>query len=156
FLGVVSHELRTPLNAILGWAQLLTGERVKDPTVVRKGVAVIERNARAQVKLIEDILDVSRIISGKLRLEPRPIDLDKVVRASIEVVRPAADAKGITLISYAEPGAIVSGDPDRLQQVVWNLLANAIKFTPQSGSVTTRITRTEGSASIIVRDSGKG
>jgi signal transduction histidine kinase/ActR/RegA family two-component response regulator len=156
FLGVVSHELRTPLNAILGWAQILRRDKAVEQATIKKGLAVIERNARAQAKLIEDILDVSRIISGKLRLELKPLDLSAVLRAAIEVVRPAADAKGVEMLALAESDAIVSGDPDRLQQIVWNLLSNAVKFTPKDGFVEIRLERRKHHAAIIVRDSGKG
>ena len=156
FLGVVSHELRTPLNAILGWSQLLRGDKVVNPAILTKGLAVIERNSRAQVKLIEDILDVSRIISGKLRLELRPLDLDGVLRAAVEVIRPAADAKGVTLRASGSSSALVQGDPDRLQQVLWNLLSNAVKFTPAGGHVDAAIERVGRNVRVIVTDSGKG
>jgi signal transduction histidine kinase/ActR/RegA family two-component response regulator len=156
FLGVVSHELRTPLNAILGWSQLLRGDKVVNPTILTKGLAVIERNSRAQVKLIEDILDVSRIISGKLRLELRPLDLDGVLRAAVEVIRPAADAKSVTLRTGGSSSALVLGDPDRLQQVLWNLLSNAVKFTPAGGHVDVVLERVGRNVRVIVTDSGKG
>ena len=156
FLGVVSHELRTPLNAILGWSQLLRGDKAISPAILTKGVAVIERNARAQVKLIEDILDVSRIISGKLRLDRVPLDLDATLRAAIEVIRPAADAKGVTLQPGGSIGVTVSGDPDRLQQVLWNLLSNAVKFTPAGGRVEVEVERVARSVRVTVSDSGKG
>jgi signal transduction histidine kinase len=156
FLGVVSHELRTPLNAVLGWSQLLRGPCASDPAVLAKGLRVIDRNARAQAKLIEDILDVSRIITGKLRLELRPLELESVIRAALEVVRPAAEAKDVEIVSLVGAGASVSGDPDRLQQVVWNLLCNAVKFTPEGGRVELTLTR-EGTAAVIaVRDTGRG
>jgi signal transduction histidine kinase/ActR/RegA family two-component response regulator len=157
FLGVVSHDLRTPLNAIVGWSQLLRRERMKDnKATLDKGLTIIERNAMTQVKLIEDILDVSRIISGKLRIELHILDLDAVIRTSLEVIRPMAEAKGIELIVSSEPGTRVSGDPDRLQQVVWNLLSNAVKFTPVGGFIEVRLERRARSARIVVRDSGKG
>ena len=156
FLGVVSHELRTPLNAILGWSQLLRGDKVVNSTILTKGLAVIERNSRAQVKLIEDILDVSRIISGKLKLELRPIDLDGVLRAAVEVIRPAADAKSVALRADGSGGALVLGDPDRLQQVLWNLLSNAVKFTPAGGHVDAAIERVGRNLRVVVTDSGKG
>ena len=156
FLGVVSHELRTPLSAILGWSQLLRGDKAVSPAILAKGVAVIERNARAQVKLIEDILDVSRIISGKLRLELRPIELDGILRAAVEVIRPAADAKGVTLQPGGSIGVMVLGDPDRLQQVLWNLLSNAVKFTPAGGQVEVEVERAGRSVRVLVSDSGKG
>jgi signal transduction histidine kinase len=156
FLGVVSHELRTPLNAVLGWSQLLRGPAGADAAVLAKGLRVIDRNARAQAKLIDDILDVSRIITGKLRLELRPLELESVIRAALEVVRPAADAKNIELCSSVETGAAVSGDPDRLQQVVWNILSNAVKFTPEGGRVEVALCRERAAATIRVRDSGRG
>jgi signal transduction histidine kinase len=156
FLGVVSHELRTPLNAVLGWSQLLRGPAAADPAVLTKGLSVIDRNARAQAKLIEDILDVSRIIAGKLLIEPRPIDLDGVIRAALDVIRPAAEAKSIELSTRPSPRAQVSGDPDRLQQVVWNLVSNAVKFTPEGGRVEIALERERTSVSIVVRDTGRG
>ena len=156
FLGVVSHELRTPLNAILGWSQLLGREKVINPAILAKGLAVIERNSRAQVKLIEDILDVSRIISGKLRLELGPIELDTVLRAAVEAIRPGADAKGVSLRAASTLGAMVLGDPDRLQQVLWNLLSNAVKFTPAGGQIDVAIERAGRSVRVMVLDSGKG
>jgi len=156
FLGVVSHELRTPLSAILGWSQILRGDKAVSPQILAKGVAVIERNARAQVKLIDDILDVSRIISGKLRLEPRPIDFHSILRAAVEVIRPAADAKGVTLEPSGSIGVTVHADPDRLQQVLWNLLSNAVKFTPAGGKVEIEVERVARSVRVMVIDSGKG
>lgn len=156
FLGVVSHELRTPLNAVLGWAQLLRGPCANDPAVLAKGLRVIDRNARAQAKLIEDILDVSRIIAGKLRLEVRQLDLEGVIRTAIDVIRPTADAKGVALWSFGETPVMVSGDADRLQQVVWNLLSNAVKFTPQGGRIEVRLVRERSFAVIVIRDTGRG
>jgi len=156
FLGVVSHELRTPLNAVLGWSQLLRGPSAADPAVLAKGLAVIDRNARAQAKLIEDLLDVSRIITGKLRLELRPLELEATILAALEVIRPAADAKGLDLSSALEAGAVVSGDPDRLQQVVWNLVSNAVKFTPTGGRVEVALRRRRTSVRLVVSDSGRG
>lgn len=156
FLSLVSHELRAPLNAILGWSQLLRGDKGKDAATTAKALAIIERNACAQARLIEDILDVSRIISGKLRLELRPLDLEPVVRSAVEVVRPAALAKGIELKIEAAQSVIVSGDPDRLQQVVSNLLSNAVKFTPTKGLVEILLSRGARSARIVVHDTGVG
>jgi signal transduction histidine kinase/CheY-like chemotaxis protein len=156
FLGVVSHELRTPLNAVLGWAQLLRGPAASDPATLAKGLRVIDKNARAQAKLIEDLLDVSRIISGKLRLDLRPIEIEGVVRAALEVIRPAADAKGVELTAVIEARPAISGDPDRMQQVVWNLLSNAVKFTAQGGHVTVTLRREGDQAEIEVRDDGRG
>src|SRR2546427_358675 len=133
FLATLSHELRTPLNAILGWARLLRSGTL-DADGMRRGPQGIERNTRLLAQLIEDLLDVSRIITGKLRLEVRPADLIPVVIAAVEAVQTAADAKGIRLEASLDPTlGLVSTDPDRLQQVVWNLLTNAIKFTPIGG-----------------------
>jgi PAS domain S-box-containing protein len=155
FLSVVSHEIRTPLNAMLGWAQILAG-RPAEPEALQKGLGVIVRNAKAQARIIEDILDVSRIITGKLRLELRPLDVAQVVRAAVEVVRPAADARDIDVELSLGEGLVVSGDPDRLQQVVWNLLSNAIKFTPREGRVRVIARPLGGSVEIAVVDSGRG
>ncbi len=136
FLATLSHELRTPLNAILGWSQLIRNTHA-DPATVAEGLDVIERNARVQTQLIEDLLDMSRIISGKIRLDVQRVELAQVVNAAIESVKPAADSRDIRLQSVLDPHAgPVAGDPGRLQQVVWNLLSNAIKFTPNSGKVT--------------------
>ncbi|MEP6911810.1 MAG: ATP-binding protein [bacterium] len=156
FLAVVSHELRTPLNAILGWAGLLRAGKL-DPSGVTQALETIERNAKSQAKLIEDLLDFSRIISGKLRLEVRPVELASVVETAIDVVRPAADAKGIRLQLVLDPKAgPVPGDADRLQQIMWNLLSNAIKFTPKGGRVQVRLGRINSHVEIAVSDSGQG
>jgi PAS domain S-box-containing protein len=156
FLAVVSHELRTPLTAILGWARMLKGGELDESNSLR-AVEIIERNAESQTQLIEDLLDFSRIISGKLRLEVRPIELASVIEAAIDVVRPAADAKGINLQVDLDTGAgPVSGDPERLQQVLWNLLSNAIKFTPKGGRVEIRLARINSSVEITVSDTGQG
>ncbi|MEZ0268066.1 MAG: histidine kinase dimerization/phospho-acceptor domain-containing protein, partial [Phycisphaerae bacterium] len=135
FLATLSHELRTPLNAIFGWAQVLsTGEPTTED--VREGVEVIERNARAQTRIIEDLLDMSRIVSGTIRLHVQSVDLAAVVRAALETVRPAADAKGVRLDVRHDPLATpITGDAHRLQQVFWNLLTNAVKFTGRGGVV---------------------
>lgn len=155
FLATVSHELRTPLTSIIGWLQLLRGET--DPDILREGHETIERNARAQSRLIEDILDFSRINAGKLRLDIRPVDLVDVIRAAVEVVRPAADAKGLKLDVLLDPNAgFISGDPDRLQQVIWNLLSNAVKFTPQRGRVQVRLQRVSSQVEVTVSDTGPG
>jgi signal transduction histidine kinase len=156
FLSTVSHELRTPLSAILGWAQLLRSGKVGiDDT--GEGIAVIERNARAQKQIIEDLLDMSRIISGKLRMNVQRIDMAPVIGAAIDTVRTAADAKNITLSKSIDAGAtIVNGDPNRLQQVVWNLLANAIKFTPKGGRVDVALSCVNSQVQIAVSDSGAG
>jgi PAS domain S-box-containing protein len=156
FLAVLSHELRTPLTAMLGWLAILRGHRL-DQKTTEHAIETIERNARAQAQLIEDLVDVSRIVGGKLKLEVRPIDLLPVINAAIEVVRPAADAKNINIEincnSSVEP---VSGDPARLQQVIWNLLSNAVKFTPKGGSIHVSLQRAESSAEINIRDTGVG
>ena len=156
FLSTASHELRTPLNAILGWARMLQSGAVGNSDYVR-AVDTIERNARAQVRLIEDILDGSRIMTGKLQLEIRPLDLTALVRAALDAVRPAADAKRIALTVQIDPAAaLVVGDPDRLQQVVWNLANNAIKFTPKDGEVDVALRRVGTEVELTVRDSGVG
>ena len=156
FLATLSHELRTPLTSILGWAKLLRSGDL-EPEFAARAVDAIERNAVAQTRLINDLLDVSRIITGKLRLEARPVELARVVEAGVESVRPAADARGVSLDVHLDGGAgPVSGDPDRLQQVVWNLLSNAIKFTPQGGSVRVRLARADGHAEVEVTDTGRG
>ena len=156
FLATLSHELRTPLNAILGWARLLRSGTL-DADGMRRGPEVIERNTRVLAQLIEDLLDVSRIITGKLRLDVRPADLVPVVIAAMEAVQAAADAKSIRLEAGLDPMVgLVSTDPDRLQQVVWNLLTNAIKFTPIGGRVDVRLERTDSVVRLTVRDTGKG
>lgn len=156
FLATVSHELRTPLNAIYGWARLLQMGEL-DRATVTSAYETIERNAKAQAQLIDDLLDVSRIIAGKLRLDVRSIELKPVIEAAIETVQTAADAKGITLQSRLdETVGPISGDPDRLQQVVWNLLSNAIKFTSTGGRVEVRIDRIDSAVRIQVQDTGIG
>jgi signal transduction histidine kinase len=155
FLATLSHELRTPLNAMLGWTRLLRMGKL-DSDAAARALETIERNARAQEQLIADILDLSRIVTGKLRIELTPIDLAQVVEAAVDTVRPAAEAKGIRLTSQASFFGTVLGDPDRLQQVVWNLLVNAIKFTPAAGQVTIAVTRDGPNATMTVTDSGEG
>jgi signal transduction histidine kinase/CheY-like chemotaxis protein len=156
FLAILSHELRTPINAVFGWARLLRGGKT-EAQMLEHGLEVIERNAAAQVKLIEDLLDVSRIISGKMRLDVRPVDVVTSVENAIESVRHAAEARAIRLETVLDPRAgPVFGDPDRLRQVVWNLLSNAIKFTPRGGRVQVRLERTGSRAAIVVADSGMG
>ena len=156
FLATLSHELCTPLNAIVGWTALLMQGNLA-PDAVARAVAVIDRNARAQTKLIEDVLDVSRIVSGKLRLNVRALDLASVVKAAAESVNHAAGAKRIRMKLLLEAGTgHVSGDPDRLQQVVWNLLSNAIKFTSAGGTVTARVEQSEDNVTLVVRDDGAG
>ncbi|HEY3135010.1 MAG TPA: PAS domain S-box protein [Blastocatellia bacterium] len=156
FLATVSHELRTPLNAILGWAHMLSGNRLDTPTRSR-ALETIERNAKSQAQLIDDILDVSRIVTGKLRLDVQPVELASVVEAAVDAVRPAADAKDIRIETILDPRAgPVSGDPDRLQQVVWNLAANAVKFTNKRGRVQVRLERVDSHVEITVSDTGQG
>jgi signal transduction histidine kinase/ActR/RegA family two-component response regulator len=156
FLATLSHELRTPLNAVYGWARmLLTGQVPADAT--RHALETIVRNADAQVRLIDDLLDVSRIATGKLRLDVRPVDLHAAVREALEAVQPAAAAKGIRLQSVLDPRAgPVIGDPARLQQVVWNLLMNAVKFTPRAGRVQVHLRRIDSQVEIVVSDTGEG
>jgi signal transduction histidine kinase/ActR/RegA family two-component response regulator len=155
FLATVSHELRTPLTSIIGWIQLLRLER--DEASLSEGLDTIDRNARAQSRLIEDILDFSRINAGKLHLNIRALDLSDVIDAAMDVVRPAADAKGVRIerILDSEAGH-VSGDADRLQQVVWNLLSNAVKFTPRGGQVLIRLERINSHCELTVTDTGQG
>jgi signal transduction histidine kinase/ActR/RegA family two-component response regulator len=156
FLATVSHELRTPLNAILGWARILSGGKLDRERSLR-AVEVIERNAKAQAELIEDLLNVSRIISGKMTLEIQTVDLGALLESSIDVVRPAAAAKNIRLsLETAGGEAPLEGDPARLQQVIWNLLSNAVKFTPQGGEISVSLAYTDSSAVVMVRDSGQG
>ena len=156
FLAILSHELRTPLNAILGWSEILrTGE--PDRSEVHEGIEVIERNARAQARLVEDVLEVSRIICGKVRLRVGPVDLASVIDAALASARPAAAAKGISLRRTVDAlSTAVRGDADRLQQVVWNLLSNAIKFTPEGGVVTIHAGQVNGQSIIEVTDTGIG
>jgi signal transduction histidine kinase/DNA-binding response OmpR family regulator len=156
FLATLSHELRTPLTAILGWSHLLQTNKFDQQSVAR-ALETIERNARSQSQLIDDLLDVSRIITGKLRLEVCPVELTKIVEAVVESSRPAADAKGIQFeVALDKSVSQVLGDPTRLQQVFWNLFSNAVKFTPEGGRVEVRLERTDAHAQIIVSDSGQG
>jgi signal transduction histidine kinase/CheY-like chemotaxis protein len=156
FLAVVSHELRTPLNAILGWAHMLMRGSLDEKNSAR-GLETIARNAKAQNQLISDLLDVSRIISGQLRCEMAAVDLIPLINAAVDTVRPAADAKGVQLNLTLEPAAgMVSGDAARLQQIVSNLLTNAVKFTPQNGHIDGYLMRKDTSVVIIVSDTGEG
>jgi len=156
FMATVSHELRTPLNSILGWAHLLKANP-PDEATLRRGLETIERNAKVQVQLIEDILDTTRVMSGKLHVELRPVDFADVVREAVESQRPAAQAKGLRLECSIRAGSvIVSGDADRLQQSVWNLLSNATKFTPAGGLVRVELTTTTTEVTLTVADTGKG
>jgi len=156
FLATLSHELKTPLTAMLGWARLLRSGELDAGTAAR-AIETIESNARLQAQLIEDLLDVSRIILGKLLLGVRPVELALVIEAALDAVRPAAAAKSIRLLRTLDPATgLVAGDPDRLQQVVWNLLSNAVKFTPSKGQVEVRLERAGRFAQITVTDTGKG
>jgi signal transduction histidine kinase len=155
FLATLSHELRTPLNAMLGWTRLLRMGKLDEPAKSR-ALETIERNAHVQAQLIADILDVSRIVTGRLRLDLRPIELAPVVDAALDTLQPSAAAKGVDLSCTLARTGKVLGDPDRLQQVVWNLLSNAIKFTPAGGRVSVALTRSGAAALIAVTDTGEG
>jgi PAS domain S-box-containing protein len=155
-LSVTSHELRTPLNAILGWSRMLLSGNL-DVTKQRRALETIERNAKIQVQLVDDILDVSSVITGKLRLTVAPVDPVPIVEAAVDVVRPAAEAKGVCLdISLDRSAGVVNGDAGRLQQVFWNLLSNAVKFTPRGGQVELQVGRRDGYFEVVVKDSGQG
>jgi PAS domain S-box-containing protein len=156
FLATLSHELRTPLNAILGWTTLIRDGALKDEAM-RKAIATIERNARAQAHLIEDLLDVSRIVSGNLRLQVIPIDFCQVVENAVDVVRPAAEAKSLQFdVVFESRPLLMLGDPDRLQQAVWNLLSNAVKYSPTDARVDVHVWTGERSIHLSVRDTGQG
>jgi two-component system, chemotaxis family, CheB/CheR fusion protein len=156
FLATVSHELRGPLSAMAGWVHVLATDKVDAATAAR-GLAAIQRNVQAQARLVEDLLDAARITTGKLRLTPRLIDLLPVVEAAVETVRVAADAKGIVLeLTHDDAVTTVLGDPDRLQQVAWNLISNAVKFTPSGGRVEVWLGRVENFVQLRVRDTGQG
>jgi hypothetical protein len=155
FLATASHELRTPLNAIVGWVHVLQSGAVIDDAQRQHAVSAIDRNAKIQTRLIEDLLDVSRMIQGRVSLTVAPIDARAVVDAAIETVRPAAAAKevAVNVVSPIEPVPVIA-DAQRLQQVVWNLLSNAIKFTPRGGAVTVVVQAALGRAEITVSDTG--
>ncbi|HEU4714406.1 MAG TPA: ATP-binding protein [Pyrinomonadaceae bacterium] len=156
FLATISHELRTPLSAVLGWTRMLRLGQLSEEDQV-KALDTIERNARAQAQLIDDLLDVSRIVTGKLRMDVRPADPNSFIDAAVEAVRPAAEAKGVRVQKVIDTGAVsIPGDPVRLQQVVWNLLSNAIKFTPRGGRVQIRSERVNSHLEIVVSDTGQG
>jgi PAS domain S-box-containing protein len=156
FLATISHELRTPLSAVLGWTRMLRQGQLSDEDKA-KALDTIERNARAQAQLIDDLLDVSRIVTGKLRMDVRPSDPNSFIDAAVEAVRPAAEAKGVRVQKVIDTGAVsIPGDPVRLQQVVWNLLSNAIKFTPRGGRVQIRSERVNSHLEIVVSDTGQG
>jgi signal transduction histidine kinase len=156
FLAVLSHELRTPLNAVYGWAHMIRSGQV-DTKDLSHALDIILRNAHAQVQLVDDLLDVSRIATGKMRLEVRAMDLIAVVEAALDAVRPAADARDVRIDLDLDPGAAgIVGDPDRLQQVIWNLLTNAVKFTPRGGRVCVHLTRVDSNVEVTVSDTGEG
>lgn len=156
FLATVSHELRTPLNAVVGWSRLLRGGQL-DPDGAAHAIEIIERNALMQKQIVEDLLDVSRIITGKLRINTQPVDLLLVIHAAIDAIRPAAEAKEIEIRTHFNaPGAIVKADVERLQQVFWNLLANAVKFTPARGTIDVHLQQREALAEVRIEDSGPG
>ncbi len=157
FLATLSHELRTPLNAILGWAQLLRAQVAPKPEDLHRAMEVIERNTRAQTRLIDDLLDLSRIMAGRVRLDVQQLGLTDIVKSAIESIEPAAIAKGVRLEEVLDPlGGVVSGDPGRLQQVLWNLLSNAIKFTPKGGRVQVVLQRVNSHIELSVSDTGIG
>lgn len=156
FLATISHELRNPLNAIMGWAHMMRLGKLT-PANMERAVETIYRNAKSQTQLVADLLDVSRIISGKLRLDVRTVDLIYIVNAAIDSVRPAADAKSIRLQTTLDTAAgPIAGDADRLQQIVWNLLTNAVKFTPKGGRIQVKVQRVESHVEVVVTDSGIG
>jgi CheY-like chemotaxis protein len=156
FLATVSHELRTPLTAILGWSRMLEGGTL-DSVVAARAIETIKRNAKAQAQIIDDILDVSRIITGKLNLDLQPIELAPVLESAINVVRPTAETKGIQIeVDFEPEPSAVPGDSNRLQQVFWNLLSNAVKFTPAGGKVSVRLRRVNSQVEIEVADTGQG
>ncbi len=156
FLAVLSHELRTPLNAIVGYSRLLRGNILSGEKATR-GLETLERNATWLTQIVEDVLDVSRIVSGKIRLDVQPVELPLIVENAVATVQPAADAKGVRLQTVIDPGVgLVSGDPGRLQQVVWNLMSNAVKFTPRNGRVHVRLERVNSHVEIVVSDTGAG
>jgi signal transduction histidine kinase len=156
FLALISHELRNPLSPILAWSRLLKLGTL-EPEKQAAAIDAIERNAAVQAQLVEDLLDVSRFVSGKLRLDVRPIDLSKVISAAVDTLRPSAEAKQIRVQLVIDPRhGFVLGDPDRLQQVMWNLLSNAIKFTPKGGRVQVALERVNSHLEVSVSDTGRG
>ncbi len=157
FLAVVSHELRTPLNSIVGWVDILLANPQRDEAHIARALEVISRNAGLQARIIEDILDVSRIVTGKLPLDIRPVELSAIIQAAVAAVQPTADAKQIQVRQMLDRSTDpVSGDPQRLQQIVWNILSNAIKFTPDGGEVEIKLQQTDCNARITVSDTGEG
>jgi signal transduction histidine kinase/ActR/RegA family two-component response regulator len=156
FLAILSHELRTPLTSILGWSNLLAAGNLDD-AAAKSALETIVRNARAQRQLIDDLLDISRIITGKLRLDVCPVELAPIIAAVVDGVRPAADARSIYLRTALDAHlSPISGDPDRLRQIIWNLLTNAIKFTPEGGRVEVGLERTDSHVEVTISDTGQG
>jgi len=156
FLATLSHEIRTPLNAVVGWTKILLARQV-EPAMLNRALQVIDRNAVAQTRLIDDMLDMARIMSGKLRLDMQPIDLSVVALGAIDVVAPTAAAKGVSILTAIESDEPwMMGDEDRLQQIVWNLLSNAVKFTESGGRVTVGITSSANKLTLTVEDTGRG
>jgi PAS domain S-box-containing protein len=157
FLATISHELRTPLTAILGWSSILNQLDVTDEEVRRSALQSIERNAKVQARIVDDVLDVARVITGKLHVDPRLVELTPIIRAAVETTRAAAGAKAITVSTSLDPEAgVIAGDPDRLQQVFWNLISNAVKFTPKGGRVDVRLARAGQYIEVTVGDTGMG
>ncbi len=155
FVSTLSHELRTPLNAILGWIGVLKQQQ-QSPETLAKAIDVIDRNSRRQSQMVDDLLDVSRIMSGKLRLDVQRLDVASAIEEAVASAQPAADAKGVRLVKVLGSAAIIQGDPGRLQQVVWNLVSNAIKFTPRGGLVQVTLRKVNSHIHIQVSDSGQG
>jgi PAS domain S-box-containing protein len=156
FLATLSHELRTPVNAILGWSQIIMADTAMPPERLRRGIETISRNALLQVQLIGDLLDVSQIVAGHMRLALKNVDLAMVAEQALDAIRPEAAKKPLTIVANIEPGLAMRGDRLRLQQVIWNLLSNAVKFTPEGGTVTLSARRTNPDVEIEVRDTGIG
>ena len=156
FLAVLSHELRTPLNAIVGYSRLLRGHMLTGDKATR-ALETLERNATLLTQIVDDVLDVSRIVSGKIRLDVQPVDLALIVDNAVATIQPAADAKGVHVQTIIDPRVgPVSGDPGRLQQVVWNLVSNAVKFTPRNGRAQVRLERVNSQVEVVVSDTGIG
>jgi signal transduction histidine kinase len=149
--------MRTPLNAVLGWARILLDRQTLDHALVQRALQVIERNASAQAKMIDDMLDMARIVSGKLRLEMKTVDFVSIVLAAVDVIMPSADARKIAVRTHLDPKTpMIVGDPDRLQQVIVNLLSNAVKFTDVGGSIEVRLDISDTEACLVVKDTGRG
>ncbi|HXF79961.1 MAG TPA: HAMP domain-containing sensor histidine kinase, partial [Usitatibacter sp.] len=156
FISFVSHELRSPLSAIMGWANILSRENA-DPAQFKRGIEAIERNAKLQLKLVDDMLDHARLASGKLSIDLAPRDVRPILEGVLDGITPTARARGVLVVREIEPGPMeVKADAERLQQVFWNLLSNAVKFTPAGGRVTARMGRSEGWVEVVIADTGKG